>query len=54
MKRQTFAAVSAVGTGFAAGQATREAISIQLSVAHNLRDTFEFLCFYPSVVKAAN
>jgi len=45
VKRQNFAAVSAVWTGFAAGQATREVISIQLAVAHNLHDESEFLCF---------
>ena len=50
MKRQTFAAVSAVWTGFAAGQATSATISTQLGVAHNLHDESEFLCFNPSVV----
>jgi hypothetical protein len=54
VKRQTFAAVSTAWTGFAAGQARREVISIQLGVAHNLHDKSEFLCFNPSAVKAAN
>jgi hypothetical protein len=47
MKRQNLAAVSALSTGFAAGQALSEPISTQLGVAHNLQGQSEFLCFQP-------
>jgi hypothetical protein len=45
MKRQNIAAVSALATGLAAGQALSETISTQLDVAHNLHGQSEFLCF---------
>jgi hypothetical protein len=45
MKRQNFAAVSALATGLAAGQAISETISTQLGLAHNLQGQSEFLCF---------
>ena len=54
MKRQIFAAVSVVWTGFAAKKGPSATISTQLGVAHNLHDESEFLCFNPNVVKAAN
>ncbi len=45
MKRQNFAAVSALWTGFAAWQARIATISTQLGMAHNLQGQSEFLCF---------
>ena len=45
MKRQNLAAMSALWTGFAAGQAQIATISTQLGMAHNLHRQSEFLCF---------
>ena len=45
MKRQSFAALSAIWTGVAADDRKSEVLSTQLGVAHNLHDHCEFLCF---------
>jgi len=54
VKRQSFAAVSALWTGFAAGHSKSATVSIQLGVARYLQGQSEFFVFFnPSVVKTA-